>query len=531
MQKPPNFLFIITDQHRADYLGCAGHPVLKTPHIDAIAANGTRFENFNVATPVCMPNRASLLTGRYPSAHGLRHNGCELSYDASTFVEALRASGYRTAAIGKSHVQPMTDFPAEPRADPDSLGPIKEAWKSDGKDYTHEEPARYETADYHKFDLPYYGFDHVDMVTWHGDLCSGHYLQWLRKSSPLADFWRDRKNQLPHNFICPQAIRTPMPEEFYPTSFIRDRAIDWLDGVKADDKPFYAFVSFPDPHHPFTPPGKYWGMHDPEDFEAPPGFEQHRNPIPPMRVLHDQWKDGKRADKAQEAFMVNEREAREAMALTCGMISMIDDAVGAIIEKLRETGRYENTVIIFNADHGDYLGDCGLLLKGAVMRRSINNVPFIWSDPNDRAAAGSGAKVSGAKVSGALASTVDLAPSILERAGVKPYYGIQGRSFIGCLGGSAALRDQLVIEHEDTQTRAGFKKPAVARTLLTKTRRLTIYRGETWGELYDLEADPLEMNNRWDDSEYAAERARLTEALMREMLDNVDASPRARRRA
>lgn len=229
--------------------------------------------------------------------------------------------------------------------------------------------------------------------------------------------------------------------------------------------------------------------------------------------------------------MVNEREAREAMALTCGMISMIDDAVGAIIEKLRETGRYENTVIIFNADHGDYLGDCGLLLKGAVMRRSINNVPFIWSDPNDRAAAGSGAKVSGAKVSGALASTVDLAPSILERAGVEPYYGIQGRSFIGCLEGSAALRDQLVIEHEDTQTRAGFQKPAVARTLLTRTRRLTIYRGETWGELYDLEADPLEMNNRWDDSEYAAERARLTEALMREMLDNVDASPRARRRA
>ena len=111
----PNFLFIITDQHRADYLGCAGHPVLKTPHIDALAAGGTRFDQFYVATPVCMPNRASLLTGRYPSVHGLRQNGEYLTYRANTFADVLSANGYRTAAIGKSHVQPMTEFAAEPR--------------------------------------------------------------------------------------------------------------------------------------------------------------------------------------------------------------------------------------------------------------------------------------------------------------------------------------------------------------------------------------------------------------------------------
>ena len=93
MTKRPNFLFLITDQQRADWLGCYGHPVLKTPNIDSIAARGTRFDNFHTASPVCMPNRASLLTGRYPSLHGLRYNGCVLPETANTFVDVLAVSG------------------------------------------------------------------------------------------------------------------------------------------------------------------------------------------------------------------------------------------------------------------------------------------------------------------------------------------------------------------------------------------------------------------------------------------------------
>ena len=94
MTDHPNILMIMTDQHRADWLGCNGHPVVKTPHIDALAARGTNFSNFNVATPGCMPNRASILTGRYPSVHGLRHNGLHLPVSETTFVEVLRAAGY-----------------------------------------------------------------------------------------------------------------------------------------------------------------------------------------------------------------------------------------------------------------------------------------------------------------------------------------------------------------------------------------------------------------------------------------------------
>ena len=178
----------------------------------------------------------------------------------------LREGGYKTAHIGKSHVQPMTSNPAFPRVDPKTLGILDEAWKDDGGDYGEETPERYTGTSPYVFKLPYYGYDHVDMVTNHGDQAHGHYDQWLRSRSPQAAAWRDRANQLPHDYVCPQAFRTPIPDALYPTAFIRDRAVDWLHGVKNDDQPFFTFVSFPDPHHPFTPPGKYWDLYKPEQF-------------------------------------------------------------------------------------------------------------------------------------------------------------------------------------------------------------------------------------------------------------------------
>jgi arylsulfatase A-like enzyme len=515
--KRPNFVFFITDQHRADYLGCAGHPIVRTPNIDAIAAQGTRFDRFHVATPVCMPNRASLLTGRFPSAHGLRYNGCDLTYRARTFVEQLRAAGYRTAHIGKSHVQPMVGAPPEPRG----AGLIAEAWKDEAGDYDNEDPSRYTGDELYRFKLPYYGYDHVDMVTGHGDQCNGHYAQWLRAQTPLAAAWRNPKSQLPHDYVCPQAVRTPVPEHLYPTSFIRDRACDFLDSVTHDDTPFFAFVSFPDPHHPFTPPGKYWDMYDPKDFSVRLPYEAHKNPTPPMKWLHERWTGNKRVDQTPEAFMANDRELREAMALSCGMITMIDDAIGTVVEALKRSGRYDDTVLVFNSDHGDYLGDYNLLLKGAIMLRSVNNVGFIWSDPQDRSP----------RLSHALSSTIDLAPTILARAGVEAFYGIQGRNLMDVMDGSGKVRDRLMIEHQDSMTRMGFAEPVTVRTLVTEGHRLTIFKGETWGELYDLAVDPDESHNLWDEPSAAGVRARLMEALAQEMMTNVDQSPRARKRA
>ncbi len=513
----PNFLFFITDQHRADYLGCYGHPVLKTPHIDSIAERGTRFDRFHAASPVCMPNRASLITGRYPSAHGARRNGVPLPARANTFLDVLREGGYRCALLGKSHVQNMTDRPDWQFDQADYGRPLSEAWKGDGYDYEQEAPERWRGNAPYKTELPYYGFDEADILTMHGDLCGGHYYQWLRDQTPKADWYRDRANQLDHGYECPQAIRTPLPEELYPTAYVRDRAVDYLKRAANDDNPFFAFVSFPDPHHPFTPPGKYWDMYDPADMAAPLPFEAHHNPPPHMASEHEKLLTGTRMSSAQQAFMANEQEAREAMALTCGMITMIDDAVGTILETLRETGQEQDTVIVFNSDHGDYLGDFGLMLKGAAHFQSITRVPFIWSDPQDRSP----------RVVEGLASTIDIAPTILARAGLEPYNGIQGRDLQPTDSDGRLEAGEVLIEHEDNSPRMGFATPANVRTLITDRYRLSVYKDEGWGELYDLGEDPNETRNLWDDPAHANVRSELMTQLVKRMIGAADTSPRA----
>lgn len=524
MTQGPNFLFIITDQQRADWLGCAGHPVVKTPNIDAIASQGVRFTDFNVAMPVCMPNRASLFTGRYPTVHGLRYNGCALSHRTNTFVDVLRAGGYATASIGKSHLQPFTDHPPFGRPKFDS-GPIEEAWKPDDAEYRMEEPARYETDAKAEFDDSYYGFDHVDMVTSHGDRAGGHYQQWFREIADQYghdwEWFHDPANELAHNYSVPQAYRTPIPEDLYPTNFIRDRANDYLNGQAGADAPFFAFVSFPDPHHPFNPPGKYWDMYQPDQFELDIRYEDHETPPPPLQFQADLHRRGELPKVAQAAFMESEQAICEAMALSAGMLTMVDDAIGSIIETLKANGQYENTVICFNSDHGDYLGDSNLLLKGVWHRDSITKVPFIWSDPQNREAG----------TRDALASTVDIAPTILERAGLRPYHGMQGRSILPAINDDTPVREDLLIECNDSGARMGFEKAGRARTLKTKDWRLTLYKNQNWGELYDLKNDPKQVENLWESDVHVNVKLDLTEKLAHHLIGQMDESPQSNRLA
>ncbi len=511
MTKKPNFLFIITDQQRADWLGCYGHPVLKTPHIDSIAARGMRFDNFHTASPVCMPNRASLLTGRYPSLHGLRYNGCVLPQTANTFVDVLAGAGYHTAAIGKSHLQPFTGMsPMGRDAANDS-----EAWKVDRPDTYQEEPPNYAGPDRYQIETPYYGYQHVDMVTSHGDRCGGHYRQWFREHAPDWEALHDPANELPHNYSCPQAYRTPIPEHLYPTAFIKDRAVDYLTSRAGQDDPFFAFISFPDPHHPFNPPGKYWDMYSPDDFEVSLPIEAHKNPPKPLAWLYDNWKNGGGQTTPQTAMMLGEQQIKEAMALTAGMMACVDDAVGDILAALEASGQRDNTVICYNSDHGDYLGDFNMILKGAMPFRSITRVPFIWSDPDGRAAG----------ASDALCSTVDLAATILERAGLEPFNGNQGQSFLPATQSGEGPRQETLIEYNDGGKRLGFDQPARVRALVTPEWRYTVYRDQDWGELYDLKTDPSETENLWDSPQHKDMRAHLAERLNHHLIAQMDESP------
>jgi arylsulfatase A-like enzyme len=528
MSGRPNFLLIITDQHRADYLGCYGHPLLKTPHIDSIAARGTRFERFYVATPVCMPNRATLMTGRMPSVHGVRSNGMPLSLGSNTFVDALRAGGYATALVGKSHLQNFTGYgPIQkrpPARDGDRIlaaefaEAIKPAGGADA--YDQELPSRWSAGQDFAMQLPFYGFEHVDLCTDHGHRVGGHYYVWLKSQRPDADALRDPKNQLPHDYVCPQAIRTPIPEDLYPTSYISNKACAWLDGYARakQSAPFFLMVSFPDPHHPFTPPGRYWSMYRPDDMAVPLSFDQGNRPL--ARAVEwalAQRERGEAEVAGQAAFAVNEREAREAMALSCGMITMIDDAIGRVLARLAASSLADNTVIIFTTDHGDFLGDHRLLLKGPAHYEGIIRVPFIWAEPSEGAA----------QRSDVLGGTLDIAPTILDRARIQPYNGMQGESLLPVLKGNAlgAARDSLVIEDDQQRATLGFTSPPRLRTLITSRYRMTIAAGDPYGELYDRQSDPHELDNLFDDPVHRGVHAELMERLAYREMELADRSP------
>lgn len=530
MQERPNFLFIITDQHRADHLGCYSNRIVKTPNIDRLAQSGARFENFYVATPICMPNRATLMTGRMPSLHGARQNGIPLSLKATTFVEIMRAAGYDTGLIGKCHLQSISGEPPTvgiPEPDPSKTQPpepLREAdrtWLDHGR-YDQELRSTWKNNSHFELALPYYGFNHVELAVGHGDAVVGHYERWLEARHANSEFLRGKENQLPgNNYIAPQAWRTRIPESLYPTAYVAERTMNFLENHARGDhrQPFFLQCSFPDPHHPFTPPGRYWDMYDPEQIPLPQSFYSGERPIPPhLQKLYDERAQNKSNKDGQRTFAVSERETREAIALTYGMITMIDDAIGSILARLENLGLLANTVVIFNADHGDFMGDHQLLLKGALHYRGLVRVPFIWRDPQ--------AQRTGV-VNDGLCGTLDLAKTILSRAGLAGPNGMQGQSLLDAVQGGATGHAEVLIEEHQRRGYMGLANNFRARSLITRDHRLTLYEGAGWGELYDFTNDPLEMENLWEEPAAQSLRGALTETLARKMMQLSDTSPLA----
>ena len=183
MAPRPNVLFFICDQLRADHLGCYGNRTVRTPAIDGIAGRGVSFDNFYVASPVCQPNRATLATGRMPSLHGVRFNGISLSLAANTFIELLRIEGWRTALIGKSHLQNFTGLPPSLKKAETPAGYVAapkgfdEADKEDRGDpiYDQENARTFAADTAHDLRRPYYGFDHVELCSGHATQVHGNY--------------------------------------------------------------------------------------------------------------------------------------------------------------------------------------------------------------------------------------------------------------------------------------------------------------------------------------------------------------------
>ena len=513
MTTQPNVLLIITDQHRFDHTGFGGNTVVATPHLDALAARSTSFDEAFAANPICMPNRATILTGRMPSAHGTRTNGISLDWDAATFVRQLRRAGYHTGLIGKAHFQnmgngkAMVDMLRPGWAERDAVEP---RWP-EGWDQLENED-RYRAGN---VELPedFYGFSHVELTVGHADVVSGHYVRWLIEQGIDPEVSQGPRPGQPAYDGWWQMWQPVLPAELHPTGYVGTRTRAFLDKAATDDRPFFLQCSFPDPHHPFTPPEGYWSMYDPADIELPSTFDDpHTASMPHLRA----WRVG----RGQEPPMIpvlpfapTEEVFRHAAAAEYGCITFIDDTIGTILETLAVTGQAENTIVIFTSDHGEMFGDHGLMLKGAMHYRPALRVPLLVHDPARP----------GSQRCSSLVGSIDLAQTILDLTGTTPFEGMQGHSLRPLLDDPAAsVRELLVVEEDEPFDLAMTGGPLRMRTLLTGDARLSIYRGTNHGELFDLTDDPDELTNRFHDPGREVRRGELFERLARELTDLAD---------
>ncbi|TXT60755.1 MAG: putative Arylsulfatase [Promethearchaeota archaeon] len=485
-----NVLFIITDAQRADHLGCYGNSQIKTPNIDNLAGKGVRFSNYFCANPICMPNRATLATGVYPNVHGVRSNGMKLREDIQTIPETLLKRGWHTAAIGKIHHQYW-------------MAPFKHRYSSlEGLDDWADGKVTSEN-----FPKPYYGYKEVEVVSGNGTILAGHYLEWLEERSPeWADIMRKKVKNYDNLFSL---FCDPMPEEYYSTTYVKKRTIDFLErhaNGEYGEKPFYLHCSFPDPHYPIYPPKKYQKMYNSEKMELPRNFED-------IERLKDHKFLGPLLENPpfKKAFLRESlsREVRKILALTYAAISYVDYSIGQILNSLERLGYKDNTIVIFTSDHGDLMGDHGLLFKGPCPFNGVLNIPLIWNIP----------ELNQAAHCDSLISSVDIPKTLLNLLGIRERYhppDMQGYDMSEILKNpNKSMRNHCFIENDEEIG----PLEARLRHLITDNYKLTVYESlPDYGDIYDRKDDPLELNNLWDDQSFNNKKCQLIKECLHQSL-------------
>lgn len=510
----PNVLFFIADQLRADHLGFGGNGTVKTPHLDALAAKSVVFDNATVANPTCMPNRASLMTGRWPSVHGTRCNGITLDPLTQTVPGSLAAAGYRTVGVGKLHHQNMGwEFEAHQAAeimdtDPLLLDPGTGDARKQGFAPGWDQWENRDAHDQRFIGLPadYYGYRHVDLVIGHGDRPGGHYVHWARERGVDPETLGGPGKSSKQYSGWDQVYQTAIPAEAHPTSYVSEKAIEHLKDAAGQDQPFFMFVSFPDPHHPFSPPAGYSDLYDPADVPLPLGFDQDHS-ASPGHVRSMMEHRGEPNPDPTMTWAATEDQYRHAAAAQYGLITMMDEHIGRILAELERQGLAEDTIIVFTSDHGDLFGDHGLMLKHFVHYRAVTNVPLLIHVPGVQP-----------HRTDALVSSTDLAPTLFELTGSAGFRGIQGRSLVPVLQGSAVHhREAVLVEEEQPFGLEGLPGPVRMRTVITAEGRLTRYFGTDVTELYDHRVDPGELENQAGNPAYADLENRLLRRMLEEM--------------
>jgi len=362
---------------------------------------------------------------------------------------------------------------------------------------------------------PYLGFQNIALGCGHLDVPPGLHERELAERFPEVYAQRGREKALaaPDGWLLNTRhlyVRKPaIPVEHYATTWVVDRAVDFIEST---DGPFFAWCGIPDPHHPFKPPGEYWHKFAPEDEPPPVRQEGELDDRPPH--FQGFW-EGRYEGVNTDGFLTGSRHLtderlRIIQAAYYGMVTMIDDGVARLLAALRAGGCEWNTVVIFVSDHGEYLGDHRLILKGPMHYESLLRVPFVLRCP--------GLVQAGRSIEG-LAALIDLFPTILELAGVRVPEGAQGTSLVPQLvGESDRAQDEVYIENDVDPL--GLR----LRTLVDERYRITCYSGEDYGEIYDLESDPNEFVNLWERGGTAL-KGELTARLLDAVVRNQDRLP------
>lgn len=436
-----NVLWIMFDQLRADVFGFAGHPSIHTPNFDRLAARGVVFERSYCTSPLCCPSRASMLTGQHLPEHEVLANGRPMKERSKEliFTRRLTEAGYRTANVGKHHAGVGRD----------------EVWEH----YEHVEDAFGATAPKKvPFDPSYW----PDDLTFMGERC-------------------DNANRALYGTY-------PGPFQVSKSHVLTTQAMRFLY-YDTDPRPFLLRVSYDDPHSPIVPPEPFASMYGPEDvpeelMEGVPGIVETKS-----KTMRDNW-------RLRDWDGISEEDHRLHAARYMAMVSHVDFQTGRLLDYLEALGYADDTLILFNSDHGHMIGENAMAKKGLVCYEGVCRVPTVLCWPGELPA--------GRRVD-ALVDGREVPPTLLSACGVDAPPGMQGRDLLPLARGQGdGGREYVVSCWED-----------YIYALIGRRWKLIWFDPDDAGELYDLEKDRYEQNNLWADESVRDVREELVDRLMR----------------
>jgi len=495
----PNILFITSDQHYWMSMGY-NNPIVKTPNLDRLAKMGTIYDRAYTVNPVSTPTRSSIITGLYPSQHGAYALGTKLPENIPCIGDYLKQVGYTSTLVGKAHFQPLGGNAVYPSLEGYPVLQDLDFWKQ----YTG----------------PFYGFDRVELARNHGDEThvGQHYALWmiekLKKEGRNPNEWQKwfkNLNISSYANVTPEMQKVMekngskggsqsgawnIPEEYHMNAWIAERTNANINQALKNKKPFFVWASFFDPHPPYLVPEPWASMYNPADMDVPVVDPNDLDDMPHhyrmTQTANREWS----AEYNEDGFPVHglgshlSTRAQKAKntAIYYGMISMMDKYIGIILDNLEKQGQLENTLIVFTTDHGHHLGTHNLTAKGGFAFEEDIRVPFIvtWK----------GHYPAGRRTN-ALVSFVDLAPAFLKVAGraIPPTLaGVDPTPLWS--GEKEKIRNWVLVDNRFQRTKFYQK------TYIEDRYKITWYIQSDEGELFDLEKDPSEFHNLWDNPMY-----------------------------